>query len=199
MTKKIVFNTLGLLSVLSLLSCQSMQKNKSVSVVELIKQGKTDEAKQCFESKYDINETDEEGNSALHLAAAQNDASLTLFLLCYGADPDLKNLNSQTPLHVAIENNAREAAGQLVSFGCNIFARNGDGLTAIDMAFELDPAYYDIFITTKTGEIRDAETAKTIVHYFVEKRNIEAVVCCIQKGIPISVKDNNGETPLAYA
>ncbi len=197
MDKKFIFSLFSLVFIISLFGCAS--NKKEVSIQQLILEGKIDEAKARFISKYDINEIDENGNTALHTAAKINDASLTLFLLCYGADPDLKNYSSQTPLHVAVENNAKEAAQQLINFGCNIFARDGSGKTAMESAFAKDPVYYDIFITEKTGQIRDADRQKTIVHYFVETKDETAIETCVRKGIPISEKDSDGKTPLEYA
>lgn len=197
MTKKIILTILSLCSILLMASCVSTEKE--VSIQQLIKEGKIDDAKARFVSKYDINEIDENGNTALHTAAEINDSSLTLFLLCYGADPDLKNYNSQTPLHVAIANNSKESAQQLINFGCNIFARDGDGKTAMEKAFEKDQIYYDIFITAKTGEIRDSDRQKTIVHYFVETKDEMAILTCVRKEIPISQKDIEGKSPLDYA
>lgn len=200
MTKKIIFSSLCIISTLLSFACQTLPtEEEKVSVTELIKQGKIQEAKDCFISKYDINEIDEEGNTPLHLAAKINDPTLVLFFLCNGSDPDLKNYNSQTPLHVAIENGSTESASQLVNFGCNIFARDGSGLTAMDSAFSQSDEYYDIFITTKTGELRDSEKEKTIVHYFVETLNPKAISQCAKKSIPLSVKDSDGRTPLDYA
>ena len=201
MTRRFILTTLSTVLPLLLLSCVTVQEKdpSAVNITQLIKEGKIEEAKQCFTSKYDINSVDEDGNTALHLAAKLNDSSLALFLLCNGADPDLKNFQSQTPLHVAVESGSKEAASTLVNFGCNIFARNEEGVTAMDAALSADDAYYDIFITTKTGELRDAEKAKTIVHYFVETGNAKAVQQCARKGIPLSVKDNEGLSPLAYA
>lgn len=197
MSKKFILSFFSLVFIISLFGCASSKKE--VSIQQLILEGKIDEAKARFISKYDINEIDENGNTALHIAAKINDASLTLFLLCYGADPDLKNYNSQTPLHVAIENNSREAAQQLINFGCNIFARDGAGKTAMENAFAKDTVYYDIFITEKTGKIRDADRQKTIVHYFVETKDEMAIATCVRKQLPISEKDSEGKTPLDYA
>lgn len=197
MTKKLILTLLSLCLVLLNFGCAS---NKTeVPIQELIKQGKIDEAKARFISKYDINEIDKDGNTALHTAAEINDGSLTLFLLCYGADPDVKNYSSQTPLHVAIEHDSKDAAVQLINFGCNIFARDGSGKTPMEIAFAKNPAYYDVFITAKTGEIRDSERMATIAHYFVETKDEMAILTCVRKEIPISVKDSEGKTPLDYA
>lgn len=197
MTKKIFFSLFTVCIILSFFGCTSTEKE--VSVQELIRNNKIEEAKSKFVSKYDINAIDENGNTALHAAAEINDASLVLFLLCYGADPDLKNYNSQTPLHVAIENNSKESAQQLVNYGCNIFARDADGKTAMETAFQKDSSYYDIFITEKTAGQRDSITGKSILHYFVEDNDEMAIFTCVRKNIPLSPKDNEGKTPLDLA
>ena len=146
----------------------------------------------------DNNGIDEDGNTVLHLAAKINDPDLITFFMIKGADAELKNYESNTALHVAIENDSFEAAGALITMGANIFSRNANGITALDLAVTKNPNYYDIFVTTKTGEIRDTE-GKTIVHYFVETYNNEGIVYCIKKNIPISVKDDNNRTPLDIA
>lgn len=197
MTKKIIFAVLTTCLIFSIFGCASTEKE--VSVQELIRNNQIEEAKSKFVSKYDINAVDENGNTALHTAAEINDASLVLFLLCYGADPDLKNYASQTPLHVAIEHNSKESAQQLVNYGCNIFARDSDGKTAMESAFQKDSSYYDIFITEKTAAMRDSITGKSILHYFVEENDEMAIFTCARKQIPLSPKDNEGKTPLDYA
>lgn len=175
--------------------CSSTPK-KETSVQQLIKEGNKEEAKARFTTKYDINEIDEDGNTALHIAASMNDADLVTFLIIKNADIELKNYKSQTPLHVAVEHNAVDAARALVSFGANIFARDEEGNMAIDMAFARGSAYYDIFITTKTGELRDSEDGRSIVHYFVQTKNNAAINCCVRKDIPLSIADASGRTPL---
>jgi len=201
MIRKFTLNAVLVFLALIISGCTTVQEKEpsELNITKLIKEGKIDEVKSCFTSKCNINAIDEDGNSALHLAAKSNNSSLALFLLCNGADPDLKNYSSQTPLHVAIQNGAKETASTLVNFGCNIFARDEEEITAIDEAFTADEAYYDIFITTKTGELRDAEKEKTIVHYFVETGNLKAIQYCARKEIPLSVKDCDGKTPLDYA
>lgn len=198
MNKKIISCLLSLLTILFVTGCKSAPV-KEPSLTDLIKAGKIDEARDRFETKYDINEIDAEGNTALHLAAAMDDADLVTFLLIKKADIDLKNYESKTPLHMAISNNAKEAAQVLVQFGANLFARDGEGIAAIDAGFNRDVAFYDIFITAKTGEIRDSEDGRSIVHYFVQTKNEQAINTCVKKSIPLSVKDNNGCTPLDLA
>lgn len=171
---------------------------KSNTAFDMILNGKSEDAKALFETKTDINETDEDGNSALHAAAKVNDEEMTTFLLIKGADTELKNHDGDTPLHVAVANGSVEAAQTLATGGADIFARNAEGRIPLDMGLEKDPRFYDVFITQKSGRIRDTG-GETIVHYFVRTRNGEGVRQCIKRGLPISVPNNDGKTPLDAA
>lgn len=177
--------------------CKSTPQKES-SVVELILSGKQEEAKSRFQTKYDINAVDEHGNTALHAAAQVNDADLVTFLIIKGADTDVKNYDGDTALHVAIKHDSYDAAKVLAAVGGDLFARDGNGTTALDLGLAKDASYYDMFITTKSGQIRDTD-GETIVHYFVKTKNEKAVQCCIKKGLPLSVQDNAGKTPLDVA
>lgn len=174
-------------------------KTQEPTIQELISEGRTDEAKGRFISKYDINAVDADGNTALHVAAQMNNSNLCFFLISNGADINQKNYKNQSPLHVAIENNAKEAASQLVNAGCNIFSRDSKGKTAMESGFILNDNYYDIFINNTTSKYRDEISGKTIVHYFVESKNAKAINYCIKNALPLSVEDNEGKTPLDYA
>ncbi|MCR4735172.1 MAG: ankyrin repeat domain-containing protein [Treponema sp.] len=197
MNKKIALLSTAAISLF--MGCQTTQAIWAPeSPQALIKAGKIAQAKEKFQTPNDINSIDAEGNTVLHMAAMINDADLITFFIIKGADPELKNNAGDTPLHVAVKNSSFDAAKNLAAMGANIFARDSEGITALDLGLANSTAYYELFITTKTGEIRDVE-GKTIVHYFVETDNLKGIQACINKGIPISIKDDNGNTPLDLA
>jgi len=183
--------------IASVFSCKSTKHN---TPLELLKNGETELAKEKFLLPHDINEVDGDGNTVLHWAAFLDDDALIAYFVTKGANTDLKNKKGETPLHVAINNDSFVAAAALASMGLgeNLFARNADGITALDLGLQKNEKYYDIFITTKAGEIRD-DWGRSIVHYFVQTSNIEGIRTCITKGIPISIKDKDGKTPLDFA
>ena len=200
MTKKFIF--VILVAVAFLLGCKSTSANNQTQKLtpqEMIKNNMITEAKNEFALSSDINAVDEDGNTVLHLAAKINDADLVTYFIVRGADPELKNYDSDTPLHVAIKNGCVDAARAIAAMNINsLFDRDADGVTALDLGLQKNDAYYDIFITTKAGEIRDTE-GQTIVHYFVKTKDLKAIQQCIKKEIPISVKDDSGKTPLDVA
>ena len=180
-------------------SCNSTKTPAKLTPLELMNQNRYEEAMAGFVFEADINAIDENGNTVLHLAARANKADLVTFFLIKGADPELKNYDSDTPLHLAIKYGAMEAAQAIVQLNANcLFSRDRDNTTALDLGLSTDDFYYDAFITTKAGEVRDTE-GQTIVHYFVKTKNLEGIRYCVKKELPLSVKDNSGLTPLDVA
>ena len=192
----------GLLFVSGCASAPKKTTNNDTSAKltpqELLKQNRIEEAKQEFIMPSDINAVDEDGNTVMHIAAQINDAELISYFIFKGADPELKNYEGDTPLHVAIKNDSIDAAKAISSASNTLFSRDSEGYTALDLGLARNDAYYDIFITTKAGEIRDID-GQTIVHYFVRTKNLKAIRKCLETGIPVSVKDDNGKTPLDVA
>lgn len=201
MNKKIIFVVITAVCLLT--GCTSKKKvvaspAKEKTPLEYLKNKQKEEAKGFFIPKADINEVDEEGNTLLHYAAEMNDADLITFFVIKGADSELKNYKGDTPLHVAINNNSYDAAKVLAAIGGNLFAKNMEGVSALDAGLKKNNTYYDLFITTKSGELRDVD-GNSIVHYFVQTKNLKGVQTCIKKGIPISVTNTALKTPLDMA
>ena len=196
MIKKTLAYTAAFVLCFFIFGCASTPKE--TSAVSLILNGKSDEAKSLFQSKYDINETDASGNTPLHAAAIIDDADLALFLLIKGADDTRVNFEGDTPLHAAIKNDSFGTARVFAENGSGVFVRNADGKTAFVEGLEKSNAYAAAFITQKTGSERDTD-GNTIVHYCVGMKNEGAVRECIKKGIGISTQNNAGKTPLDIA
>ena len=197
--KKIFIISIIAASVYLFFGCASKPvEEKPMSALELMKAGQTDKARGMFQIDTDINATDSDGNTLLHLCAALNDSSSIEYFLFKGADSEIKNKNGDTALHIAIENDSYSAAKLLGAVGSNLFARNGKGETALDMALEKDSRYYEVFINEESGKLR-YDNGKTLVHYFVNSKNIQGVNACIAAGLDISVKDEDGKSPLDIA
>lgn len=210
-TKKAFFSAAAVVMLLLYTSCASFQtktekkaeepvqqKKSTQTIQQMILSGKSSEAKELFQAKIDINSMDEDGNTALHAAAQINDSELVTFLIYKGANTELKNHQGDTPLHLSLKNDGKESAKILAAADGTIFARDGQNKTALEIAAQKGPDYYDIIITTKTGQMRDVN-GRSLVHYLVEWENTEALNYAIQKKIPLSVEDNGGISPLSLA
>ena len=168
------------------------------TVQELIAQGRYDEAKEIFKTKTDINAVDKNGDTALHSAARVNESDLVSFLIIKGADTEIKNKDGDTALHVAIKSASVDAAKVLAIVRGDVFAKDATGMNALELALSKGDEWYAAMITPLTGELRDVG-GESIVHYFVKTRDEKAIDRCIKVGIPLSVKDNDGKTPLHHA
>nr|WP_180486050.1 ankyrin repeat domain-containing protein [Treponema socranskii] len=196
MIKKTITYVSAFIFCCFIFGCASTPKERSV--ITLILSGKGNEAKSLFQSKYDINETDASGNTPLHAAALVDDADVAHFLLIKGADDTRVNSDGDTPLHAAIKNDNFGAVRVFAENGSGVFVRNADGKTALEAGLEKSDAYVAALITQNTGRERDSD-GNTIVHYCVRMQNESAVRECIKKGIPVSVQNNAGKTPLDIA
>ena len=197
------YTSTAIFTALMLASCATLSKpvansSKELSVQQLIKEGRNAEAKEMFATKAAVDMADEDGNTALHIAAKYNDSEMASFLIAKDATLDLKNNENETPLLVSIKAGSVETAKILVEAGSDIFARDTERKTALEIAMQKSEIYNDIMITKKTGYAIDFD-GKTIMHYFVINKNEEAVNLCISRDVPLSQKDDDGKTPLAYA
>ncbi|WP_191014558.1 ankyrin repeat domain-containing protein [Treponema zioleckii] len=195
--KKILSKSLPIFATVLVLSACASTKH-TASLQELILQGRYDEARALFNTSTNINECDEEGNTALHIAAKVNEADLVSFLIIKGADTEIKNNAGDTALHVAIKNNNLESTKVLAIVHGDIFSKDAAGNTALELALAKGAPWYDATITQQTGKIRNTE-GQSIVHYFVKTENEKAIEHCIKQGLSLSDEDNNGKTPLALA
>lgn len=73
--------------------------------------------------------TDNDGNTALHLAAAHNQISAALLLLKNGADVNQKNKNGATPLYLSAREENFEISYMLLEMGADCNLANHDGET----------------------------------------------------------------------
>ncbi len=144
-----------------------------------------------------VNSIDYDGNTPLHCAAMVNSPNMLSFLLNNGADPTIKNNSGDTPLHLSIKLENKDCASILWSLSDCLFATDANGMTALELAFKTrDLFYYTTLISKNTAEIRDSQ-GRTMVHYFAEWNDTEALTMCIDAGVNISQEDYNGNTPLS--
>ena len=89
-----IFTAIFAASLLFFTACASKpQEEKPMSALELMKAGKTDQARSLFQIDTDINARDSDGNTLLHLCAALDDSGSIEYFLFKGADSEIKNKN----------------------------------------------------------------------------------------------------------
>ena len=120
----------------------------------------------------------EEGDTPLHLLASGQrfDALLVSRLVRAGADVGARNHQGQTPLHMARARDRFAAVRQLLELGADPEARDSAGTVA------------DPFCYWGPGALSDA---------WVARIPAESVQGCLETGIPVDVRDDEGATFLA--
>lgn len=88
----------------------------------------------------DLDATDQEGRTALHVAVRNLDESLVLLLLQGGADPSIKDLRQMTALHEAVRMRSTSIVQTLLRWGANIETRGFHKKTPLFYAVETDNA-----------------------------------------------------------
>ena len=83
-----------------------------------------------------VNETNEDGETPLHLAADNGNVKIVKLLLAFGADVNGKDNDGSTPLHRAVQSSSAEVVEALLAKGADIDARNSDGNTPLKAALE---------------------------------------------------------------
>jgi hypothetical protein len=82
----------------------------------------------------DINVSNAERETALHMAAARGHYSTVIYLINNGAYPTARTVKNWIPLHHAVRFRHANIANYLVQRGASAHVRTSDGLSAIDMA-----------------------------------------------------------------
>lgn len=81
-----------------------------------------------------VNQTDKDGNTALHLMVRQKvQPDLMAWLLSKGLPVDTKNHAGRTPLHLAVEQANMDAIRFLLDHGANVNAADGQGRRPLHM------------------------------------------------------------------
>ena len=124
----------------------------------------------------------EEGDTPLHLLTSGQrfDAALASRLARAGADVDARNHRGQTPLHMARARDRFTAVRQLLQLGADPEARDNAGRVA-------DPACY-----WGPGGIIDSDA-----WVFLTWSPAESIQGCLETGIPVDARDEEGATFLA--
>ncbi|MCQ2574108.1 MAG: ankyrin repeat domain-containing protein [Treponema sp.] len=213
----------SLILVFGVTACKSSEAapEEKLTPHELIKENRIEDAQNQFKTPYDINDTDEDGNTVLHLAARLKDPKVAEYFILKGADTEIVNKKGNTALHEAILSNNYAVAEVLTKMGADVFAtgvienkktytnENGEIVEdihpvykrALEMGLESktnSQDYENLFITPENGK-REIEYGQNMVHYFVQRQNEHAIGLCISKGLDLSVRDDNGKTPLDLA
>lgn len=148
----------------------------------------------------DINITDSDGNSPVHIvvkAKASND--ILESLIKSGYPIDTRNADGYTPLNYAIEADNVQTALILLENGANPFQTiDKKGTNGVTIALEKNNKQMITNIVKYANSMTDIQ-GNTILHYAAKTSSVETVKALLSYGIDKNVKNVSGDTPYTIA
>lgn len=153
-----------------------------------------------IEGGHDVNASNQQGLTAMHVAAGMGKAELILTLVTYGAHLETKCHNGHTPLLTAIKRGHSEAAIQLLTLGADPNARDNQGKPAIKAA--LDRGLFKIVTAMErlgvSGSDRTDEDNRELMRA-IEMGQSAQVLALTRFGGHVPIDKVTGQTALHFA
>jgi ankyrin repeat protein len=148
--------------------------------------------KLLYDGTLHLDDTDEYGNSMLHLAAMQNKRELAELLLKAGIPVDVRNKYGQTPLIRAAQNGSFDVAQLLLNNDAEIDAQEQHGMTALAIAAAFKHAHLVKLLVAAGAnpEQKDADDTQARCFIGLRKDLAKAVIAGFAKDYPEKVGSN---------
>ena len=146
----------------------------------------------------DINLSDSDGNTPIHIAVQNKVSSDKIFMLVSMNYPlNRRNSLGLTPLTLAVKNNQNDLAKTLIECGADPFVTDNSGECAVSFAIS-DNAEVLNYIVQTTGNKKDM-TGEGILHYAARTGDLATIKKLLSMGLDRTMKNISGETPYDIA
>lgn len=160
-------------------------------LADALARGDTATARQLLEQGVDVNEAQPDGMTALHWAVLRNDGELTDLLLARGADVGaVTRIGDYTPLHVAVEAGAAEAATRLLEAGAAVGGETGTGASPLHLAaLSGDPEAVRLLLAHGAQvDARERNWGQTPLMVAASLNRTEAIRALVAAGADLSLR-----------
>eukprot|EP01102_Stenamoeba_stenopodia_P022722 TRINITY_DN9576_c0_g1_i1.p1 TRINITY_DN9576_c0_g1~~TRINITY_DN9576_c0_g1_i1.p1 ORF type:complete len:715 (-),score=154.44 TRINITY_DN9576_c0_g1_i1:12-1901(-) len=133
-------------------------------MVTLVQQNSSVEQIQaCIEEGGLVHDADDKGRTCLHIAVANKNHTLVVFLLENGADPNILDLNQWTPLHIASNDGDIAIMIHLLEHGASTALETNEGVL---------PIHYFVKRSKFEVPVSEEGSKPTLVSFYVEDQDM---------------------------
>jgi ankyrin repeat protein/uncharacterized caspase-like protein len=179
-------------------SCSARRDN---NIFDAIKDGNITDVKSITKNnRSSLKETDSNLNSALHIAAENQNPDIVNYLLDQGADVNHKNLWGENPIYSSIRMNNIEIIKTLIKNGGNVNAKNNHGESPLHIAVSIGNIEVIDYLIAQGADPNAKDSVKsTPLRDAVARGKLDVVKYLISKGADPNIISWNGDTLLHSA
>ncbi|XP_056587436.1 ankycorbin isoform X2 [Triplophysa dalaica] len=170
-------------------------------LLSAVEHGETDKVTSLLSKKGACpTKLDNEGKSALHVAATQGLAECLGVILAHGADVSLPDASGFTALHLTAKNNHPECAKKLIQSKCALDAVDSSGKTALHHAAASgNAAIVQLLCEHKCHvNLKDSDGVTPLL-LSARHSDPEICRCLVNWGTDVNASDRNGRTAVMLA
>ena len=149
----------------------------------------------------DVNHSNTEGFTPLHLAVSQKYSAVSKLLIDAGADIEAQTSRRSTPLHWACEGGELDIVEMLVEAGADVSVVDDDGYTCLILAVDVGhtETVRTLLCMTEVDVNQSNAEGNTPLHFAVSQKDFAVSKVLIDAGADVEAKDSEGSTPLHCA
>lgn len=138
-----VLRSVAMLGMIALATVAVAQEEEE-TLHELAARGDVPRLARAIEAGQPVDGRDDDGRTALHVAAKEAHLFAAMMLIAKGADPNVRDRAQKTPLHLAAdgepdsESERFQIVKLLVASGADLRARDASGKRAVDYARDVE-------------------------------------------------------------
>lgn len=166
-----------------------------------VREGNVKDAAFFIEHGADINKSDIEGHTPLHMAALEGHTQIAELLIKKGAILDsITKVFVSTPLHYAANEGHDTVVELLLNNKANIILKQKNGETALHEAVVKGSLKSVQLLISHGSSINESDNEGwTPLHSAVNAGHYEVAKCLIENNADVNAQDAEGDTPLSHA